>query len=236
MYKMNIFITGISRGLGFEIAKKLAPKCNLLLGTSKKKPSEDKLLQLSKLGQEFSYIEQDLAQGKSAADNLFNWAKKKTNSIDCLVLNAGFYTEGDLISFTEKDMRENLEVNFLVNYFLCQSFFELIKNSKLKRVIIIGSTAAYEPYPLVPSYGIAKWALRGLAINLRKELAPHRIGVTFISPGGTWTDMWEGEDLPRNRLLEPSDISSIIENILSLSEQAVVEEVIIRPMEGDFHE
>ena len=48
--------------------------------------------------------------------------------------------------------------------------------------------------------------------------------------------MWEGEDLPRNRLLEPTDIAKMIDATLTLSEQAVVEEIIVRPMEGDFHE
>lgn len=48
--------------------------------------------------------------------------------------------------------------------------------------------------------------------------------------------MWEGEELPRNRLLEPSDIARAVQYVLSTSEQAVVEELIVRSMEGDIHE
>jgi hypothetical protein len=62
------------------------------------------------------------------------------------------------------------------------------------------------------------------------------IGVTLINPGGTLTDLWEGEELAPNRLLEPSDIGKLISTILTLSPQAVVEELIVRPMLGDFHE
>ena len=62
------------------------------------------------------------------------------------------------------------------------------------------------------------------------------IGVTFISPGGTKTDMWEGVDLPENRLLAPSDIGKIVALIPKLSSQAVIDELIIRPMLGDIHE
>lgn len=233
---MKVFITGITRGLGKTIAKTIAPKCSIILGTSKELRNKNILEELKGLCESFHYIEQDLAEGKKAAQTLANWAATKVDSIDCLILNAGFYTEGDLVDFSEDDMRENLEVNFLVNHFLVQEFFPLISRSTKKRIIIIGSTAAYEPYPLVPSYGVAKWALRGLTINLRKEMAKHRIGVTFVSPGATWTDMWEGEDLPRNRLLEPTDVAKMIDSVLSLSEQAVVEELIIRSMEGDFHE
>lgn len=233
---MNLFITGVTRGMGFNIARTIAPKCNTILGTSKKLLDNKNIDEILSLCPNFYYIEQDLSKGNQAAKALAEWVKSKVEYIDCVILNAGFYTEGDLVDFSEEEMRENLEVNFLVNHFLVQCMYPLLKKSKCPRIVIIGSTAAYEAYPLVPSYGVAKWALRGLAINLRKQLAKDRIGVTFVSPGATWTDMWEGEDLPRNRLLEPTDIAKMIDATLTLSEQAVVEEIILRPMEGDFHE
>ena len=99
--------------------------------------------------------------------------------------------------------------------------------------VIIGSTAAYSSYS-VPTYSIAKFALRGLATNLRKELMRENIGVTFLSPGGTLTDMWADVEVPPNRLLEPHDIAKLVDSIFDLSPQAVVEEIIIRPMLGEF--
>ncbi len=234
---MRALVTGTTRGMGYEIASMLSDSCDLILGTSKKSEGNAARLQhLADLPAEFHYLEQDLANGLSAADEISDWAGKLTDKLDLLVLNAGFFIEGSLVDFSESNMRKNLEVNFLVNYFLVQKLLPLIKNSERKRIVIIGSTAAYEPYPLVPTYGVAKWALRGLAINLRKELAKDRVGVTFISPGATWTGMWEGEDLPRNRLLEPSDIAKAVKYVVESSEQAVIEEIILRPMEGDFHD
>jgi short-subunit dehydrogenase len=88
----------------------------------------------------------------------------------------------------------------------------------------------------VPTYGIAKWGLRGFALNLRHELRDDGIGVTFLSPGGTLTDMWAGEDLPPNRLLEPTDVALMVAAITELSSQAVVDEIVLRPMLGDIHE
>ena len=48
--------------------------------------------------------------------------------------------------------------------------------------------------------------------------------------------MWEGEAVPAERLLAPTDIAILVEAILKLSGQAVVEELIVRPMLGDMHE
>lgn len=234
---MRALVTGATRGMGYEIVNMLSQSCDLILGTSKTSDGNATSLQhLGTLPAEFRYLEQDLANGMSAAERISEWARKQTDSLDLLVLNAGFYIEGDLEDFSEENMRENLEVNFLINHFLVQKLLPLIKRSKRKRIVIIGSTAAYEPYPLVPTYGVAKWALRGLAINLRKELAKDRVGVTFVSPGATWTGMWEGEELPRNRLLEPGDIAKAVKYVVESSEQAVIEEIVLRPMDGDFHE
>lgn len=234
---MKALVTGAARGMGFEISKALSSTCEALLGTSKGRPLDDpNLLELSSRNSEFHYFAQDLAEGKMAANAISSWARQHVDSLDLLVLNAGFYIEGDLEEFTEEQMRLNLEVNFLVNHFLVQELLDLVKRSVRRRIVIIGSTAAYEPYPLVPTYGVAKWALRGFTLNLRQELAKDRIGVTFISPGATWTGMWEGEELPRSRLLEPTDIAKAVMYVANTSEQAVVEEIILRPMDGDFHE
>lgn len=233
---MRVLVTGATRGMGLEICRTISTQCDLLLCTSKSEDNSSKLKTEISAECDVEYFPQDLRDGKSAAKNIGDWARAKTDKLDALILNAGFYTEGNLAEFPEKEMRESLEANFLVNLFLVQEFLDLIKASERRRIVIIGSTAAYEPYPLVPSYGIAKWALRGLALNLRAELAKDRIGVTFVSPGATWTSMWEGEELPRNRLLEPSDIANAVQYVLGTSEQAVVEELVVRSMDGDIHE
>lgn len=232
------FITGASRGIGFHIAKRLSHSCGTMLLTSKNEDTMSKAIEiLQKESSSALYrMSIDLSSGNEAAKKLSEWARSITQKIDIVVLNAGFYIEGDLAEFSEENFRKNLEVNFMVNHFLVQGLLPLLKKADYPRIIITGSTAAYEPYPMVPTYGVAKWALRGYAINLRKELMNEGIGVTFISPGATLTDMWEGEELPDNRLLDPDDIAKLVESTIHLSKQAVVEEIIIRSMLGDMHE
>jgi NADP-dependent 3-hydroxy acid dehydrogenase YdfG len=74
-----------------------------------------------------------------------------------------------------------------------------------------------------------------LAINLREELMGEQIGVTLLSPGATATRMWEGEDVPANRLLNPNDIAEVVATVMRLSPQAVLDEVVMRPMHGEPH-
>lgn len=233
----RVLITGISHGMGLAIGKKIASQCDQILGVARSKEMEEpNRADIQKNCSDLRYLSQNLELGEAAADAIGKWAADQTEHLDAVVLNAGFFIEGDLEGFPSDSWEKNITANFSVNHFLVQRLLPLLKSGTRPRIIIIGSTAAYEPYPLVPTYGVAKWALRGLAINLRKELADQRIGVTFLSPGATWTNMWEGEDLPRNRLLEPSDIAALVDCALNLSEQAVVEEIVVRSMEGDIHE
>ena len=234
----NILVTGASRGIGHSIAKRVASRCSNLLITSHK---ESTLLSgIDKLRKEFNgnifgfYFDQSRVD--ESAQQLADWAKSKVDYLDAVILSAGIFIEGALCDMDYNSFQRNMDTNFTFNYLAVNSLLGLLKKAQNPpRIILIGSTAAYGAYS-VPTYGVAKWALRGYSINLREELRAHKIGVTFVSPGPTLTDMWAGESVPPNRILEPDDIAKVVDGLFDLSEQAVIEEIIIRPVLGDIDE
>jgi NADP-dependent 3-hydroxy acid dehydrogenase YdfG len=236
MEKLKIFITGASRGIGFAIAKRLVNKSEILFISSKnqenieKAANELKSINNSKIFTNYANHENCIEAAKQYGE----WIKSITESLDLLVLNAGIYVEGSLSGMNNKDFEKIFNINFLANHYIIKELLPIIKQSKLRRIVFIGSTAGYEVYDAVP--GVAKWALRGYAANLRKELMKEHIGVSFIAPGGTLTDMWKDEPIPEKRLLEPDDIAKVVDLITELSEQAVIEEFIVRPILGDIHD
>jgi short-subunit dehydrogenase len=232
------FVTGASRGIGFQIAQHVAPLCSDLVIASRTQASISVAAEqlLKKHECKVHALWGDLSGGRVVADAMSSKLEGVISRLDLLVLNAGYFVEGSFASIADDDFAQNFQVNALSSHYLVTSLLPLLRKSSRARIVIIGSTAAYEPYPLVPTYGFAKWALRGYAINLRRELMAENIGVSFIAPGGTLTDMWKGEDLPEGRLLDPADIAKLVTAMLSLSPQAVVEELIVRPMLGDIHE
>ena len=232
------FVTGASRGIGYAIAQSIAPHCSHLLIASRSKARVNAAAKRLRANTtcEIHSMWGDLASGRSFANSAKSLVKSTAGTLDLLVLDAGYYVEGSLEKIRDVDFERNMLVNCHSAHYVVSSLLPYLRESPHARIVLIGSTAAYEAYPIVPTYGIAKWALRGYAINLRKELMKQNIGVTFISPGGTLTDMWAGEDLPPQRLLEPEDIGKLVAATLTLSSQAVVEELIVRPMLGDIHE
>ena len=68
---------------------------------------------------------------------------------------------------------------------------------------------------------------------LREELKPHDVKVTAILPGATLTASWQGTDLPEERFMKAEDVANSAWAAYSLSKNAVVEEILIRPQLGD---
>lgn len=234
---MNILVTGASRGMGFAIAEELLKSGHNVMMVAKER---DRLKQarrrLAELTATSPVAQSCDVANPAAREALLQACKDIAFEPAVLVLNAGIFIEGSVLGAEEGALERTMEVNFEACYHLVRLFQEALLKSQGSRIILMGSTAAYESYPLGPLYGASKWALRGLAINLRKELMKLNIGVTFIAPGGTWTDLWAGEVLPKDRLLVPSDIAKLVRCSLELSPQAVVEEIVVRPMLGDIHE
>lgn len=238
---MRALITGATRGIGRAITEKVLHRLTEVTILARDERAldhtRDWILQ-EKPDCAVEIISADQADLEKFAELLRGWREKDgaTRPLDFVVLNAGTYTEGDLAEIPIRDYRRDLDINLNAHLVAVQELLPSLRLGERRRLFVIGSTAAYEAYPLVPSYGIAKAGLRALATNLRVELRTENIGVSFISPGGTLTDMWAGEDLPEGRLLEPSDIGTLVDACLSLSSQAVVEQLIVVPMEGDIHE
>ncbi len=231
------FITGASRGVGYSIARCVAPMCSHLLVASRRKAYiTDAARRLSEeTGCRVHATWGDLAKGRLFAEKAKQLVTTTTNQVDLLVLNAGYYEEGSLAEIADADFERNMLVNFHSAHYVVSALLPFLEKSPVAKIVIIGSTAAYEAAPVLPTYGIAKWGLRGYAINLRKELMSQNIGVTFIAPGPILTDMWEGEHVPADRLLAADDIGKLVAAIMTLSPQAVVEELVVRPMLGDLH-
>ena len=102
-----------------------------------------------------------------------------------------------------------------------------------RHIFNICSIASIHAYPNGGGYSISKFALLGFSKNLREELKPHHIKVTSVSPGAVMTDSWGSFDNSDRRIMESEDVAKIIVAASKLSPQAVVEDIVMRPILGD---
>lgn len=229
---MKVLITGGSQGIGLAIAKELHDNGHELLLVAR---DSDRLnaavLDLKERTEGFACDLTDSSQIKA----LIDFAAVRGFNPDVLVLNAAAFGTPvrSVVSPEADELRQLFEANVLANYQLVQGFLEVVKKSSYPRIILIGSTASIRRDD-GSLYGISKWALRSYAYSLRDELKKFGVGVTLLNPGGTFTQKRvPNEKLASDRLLKASDIGKLVAALLTLSHQAVVEEIDIRPLLGD---
>jgi short-subunit dehydrogenase len=152
---------------------------------------------------------------------------------EVLVNNAGIYLPGNLMDEEEGNMEHIMNLNFFSAYHLTRQLLPAMKVAQKGHVFNICSIAALDAYDGGGSYSISKYALHGFNKNLRHETKNSAIKVTAIFPGAVNTDSWAGFDNSEKRIMEATDISTMILAATQLSSQAVVEDIIIRPQLGD---
>jgi short-subunit dehydrogenase len=108
-----------------------------------------------------------------------------------------------------------------------------MKDRRRGHIFNMCSVASLFAYPNGGSYSITKFALLGFTKVLREELKPYGVRVTSVMPGATLTASWQGTDLPDERFMRVEDVAETIYAAYSLSQQSVVEEIVLRPQLGD---
>jgi short-subunit dehydrogenase len=168
---------------------------------------------------------------KSEVLEFADFVKQHCDQVNVLVNNAGLFLPGLVTEESEGILSTLLEVNLFSAYHLTRALLTLVPAQG--HIFNMCSVASLQAYPMGGSYSIAKFALLGFNKVLREELKPKGIKVTALMPGATWSDSWQGADLPYERLMQPDDIAKIVWMAAQLSPAAVIEDIIIRPQLGD---
>jgi NADP-dependent 3-hydroxy acid dehydrogenase YdfG len=156
-----------------------------------------------------------------------------TTHPDVLINNAGIYLPGQLHAEEEGALEKMIETNLYSAYHLTRGLLPGMILRKRGHLFNICSTASITPYVNGGSYCISKYAMHGMTKVLREEMKPHGIRVTSIMPGATFTASWKGTTLPEERFMKADDVAASVWAAYALSDQAVVEELVIRPQLGD---
>lgn len=172
---------------------------------------------------------QDKAQVKDFARNILN----NFRQIDIVVNNAGLFFPGSLATEADDQLESLMATNVYSAYHLTRALLPLMKKQRSGHIFNMCSVASLQAYPNGGAYSITKYALLGFSENLRYELRNDGIKVTAISPGAVWSNSWSGSGVPPERIMKAEDIASVLWNAYTLSAQATVEHIVLRPQLGD---
>jgi len=155
------------------------------------------------------------------------------SQVEVLVNNTGVFLPGAISSEPEGRLETMINTNLYSAYYLTRGLLPQMMHHRNGHIFNICSVASIEAYPNGGSYSISKFAMLGMTKVLREEMKSHGIRVTAVLPGATLTPSWVGVDLPESRFMKPEDVADAVIGAYRLSKNSVVEEILIRPQEGD---
>lgn len=173
-------------------------------------------------------VTDDDAVAEMAARVLDTWGAP-----DVVVNNAGAFTPAPLSELTAAGFRSQIDVNLTSAFVVTQAFLPAMREQQHGHLFYTASVASLMAYPGNAGYCASKHGLRGLARVVREETKDEGLRVTTVFPGATHTPTWDGVDIDPERLMPASDVADAVVNAHALSDRTVMEEVLLRPQQGD---
>lgn len=215
-------VTGASKGIGAEIARELAAAgAKVVVNYASSRESADKVVAdiVGKGGSAIA-VRANIALAADV-EQLFSETAKAFGQVDVLVNNAGIFKFAPIEQFTPDEFHRQFNTNVLG---LIQTTQEALKhfNPAGGSVINIGSTIVRSTPPGSVIYAATKGAVDAVTHVLSKELAPRKIRVNGLNPGGVVTEgtisigAIGGEmekrivaNTPLGRIGQPNDIAPV---------------------------
>lgn len=217
----SILITGASRGIGFEIAKKiLSDKTNqiskIIVCARDSNSFNDSIMaleQINKYSKKIIKTNIDLASQqdiKTTAEELFN----TTGNIDIIINNAGYTNPVPIQQIDLEDFQNTININLFAPFIWVQSLLKL--GNKIETIINIASTAGISGRPGWLTYSCSKAALINMSEVMREELRIYGTRVICLSPGRTATSLRKilAPDEDPHTIMQPSELAEIVNFIL----------------------
>ncbi len=211
---MNILITGASKGIGREVAKKFASKTgNHVVILSRNKPLLDQLVKECKLENPRARISPlvfDLENGEYEQD-LFEGIKDQFATLDLIINNAGLLINKPIQENTDDDFDRMFNVNVKSVFRLTKTLLPLLtENSHIVNISSMGGVQGSAKFPGLALYSASKGALAILTEAMAEEFKDRKIKVNCLALGAVQTEMlaeaFPGYEAPVN----PKEMARLI--------------------------
>ena len=187
------FITGASKGIGFETARVLASEgAKVAITARTAEPLEDAARRLSEeTGGEVVGFAGDMSVMEDV-ERCVQQAVDRLGEIDVLVTCAGSSPGGLLEELTEEQWLASLNLKFLGYVRTCRAVIpRMVAHGGGSVVLVVGNDG------LKPSYwemtaGAANAADINFASCLAEQYGPKGVRVNTVNPGPVDTDRWDG--------------------------------------------
>ena len=184
-------VTGASAGIGIALARELAGHgAKLILTARRRERMEALALELAEKGTEVRIVTADL-NDPAAPQQIYDATEGAGATVDILINNAGL---GQFGAFAQSPIEQELSqvrVNCEAMVRLTRLFVPHMVERRRGWIMILASTASFQPVPYLSTYAATKAFDRFFALGLAAEVARFGVKVTSLCPGPTESEFFE---------------------------------------------
>lgn len=185
-------VTGASAGIGADLARELARRGARLILTARRRERLESLAAelAASHNTEARIVVADL-NDPSAPQQIYDATEGAGLVVDILVNNAGLGQYGAFHRIDPEQEFSQVRVNCEAVVRLSRLFVPRMIERRRGWMLVVASTASFQPLPYLATYAATKVFDRFFALALAEELAPHGIYVTALCPGTTESEFFE---------------------------------------------
>lgn len=186
-----VVITGASSGLGEATARHLVERgATVVLGARRRDRIDALAEELASSGYKAQAVQTDVTD-KEQVRNLVDAAVREFGCVDVMLNNAGLMPLAPLERLKVDEWDRMIDVNIKGVLYGIAAALPHMKAQKSGHIINVSSVYGHVVDPGAAVYCATKFAVRALSEGLRKEVKPHNIRTTIISPGAVSTELLE---------------------------------------------
>ena len=204
------FVTGASKGLGLALVKKLLNEGYKVAATSRNLSDLTKAVDTQ--NEQFLPLAVNLTSEDSVQEAV-ELTVKTFGKIDVIVNNAGYGLLGGIEELTDREARDNFEVNVFGSLNVIRKALPYLRAQKSGHILNVSSIGGFTgAFAGGGIYCATKFAVNGFSETLSAEVAPFGIKVTIVQPGYFRTNFLSAGSLavPQNQIADYQNVRDTV--------------------------
>ncbi len=223
--RTHALIVGVGAGLGSSLARRFAAE-GMIVSVAARRSERLAALCEETGGRAYGC---DVADAQSVAA-LFADAESDAGPVKVCIFNAGARVRGPLAELDPQAVARSVAVTGMGGFHVGQQAARSMLRSGGGTILFTGATASIKGYSQSAPFALGKFALRGLAQSMARELAPKNIHIVHvIIDGGIRSDARPDDPARPDALLDPDAIAQTYVDLCRQHRSAWTWEIELRP-------
>jgi NAD(P)-dependent dehydrogenase (short-subunit alcohol dehydrogenase family) len=229
-------VVGVGAGLGAALARRFAEHYDVALMARDEGKLRQFASEVSASGGRAITVSVDVSKAEEI-QSAFERTRGELGDVDVLLYNAAMRPFGRLMETKPSTFETTWRVNAFGAFICSREVVPAMLSKGRGAIIFTGATAGTRPFPTSAAFGPAKFALRGLAQVMARDLGPQGVHVAYINVDGAIDMPFIHKlrpDLKQEDMLSPAAIAESFWHVAHQDRSAWTQELDLRPFGEKF--